>query len=97
MYKIANVNFTSTKYVCVNGQLLNSDNSVDLTSALKHFFMKIDAGYYLSTPRQFISEFDEYIEIEKEFEKKVIGEELEELKSLKLSLGQTPVIFNKKV
>lgn len=87
MYKITNVNFTNTKYVCIHGRILNDDNSVDLSVDSRHFFMKIDTGYYLSTPRENIEQFDDYEAIEKEFEKNVAGSELEQLKDLKPSLS----------
>lgn len=83
MYKITNTKFTKNTYVCVHGQLINGDDSIDLSSENKHFFMKIEAGYYTSTPRQEINQFDTEQQLKSAFPGKI--KEINDALSLQIS------------
>lgn len=61
------INYVATKeeFVCIHGQIRADENT--LIGVYNYVFLKVDEGTNISTPRQYLEQFDTYQEMYNRF------------------------------
>lgn len=71
MFKITyDISYTETKYICIHGQLVKSDDT--LFGAYDYAFMIVNPGNRVTTCRQFLDEFDSLEDMQQAFPEQTI-------------------------
>lgn len=80
--KIKNISFIQTRYICVHGAVENLDGTLDDEILENYIFMKLTAGYYLSTPRKTVTQRATLANLKSAFPSHVNDESMIELTNL---------------